>query len=226
MLTSGWAAHLSRGLGALSRHRPAEAVKFLQRALEKCPASRAQDLHRICFYLGIALHRVGYCQSAIKSWTTCQRLNKRGHSRKMLARYTNCYGMERQETAGADDWQAFYSIQAARYLLSKNKHTFATLAEQDMITDLIRDAWTVLSESDALAGMSGSDKISAFRNVHIVFPGSIRADQRTDGPIIAVNFQTKRKVGLSDRCLCGSGLPHILCCGRTPGREELFSGVF
>jgi hypothetical protein len=226
MLTSGWATHFNKGLGALSRHRPAEAVKHLQRALENCPASRAHDLHRICFYLGIALHRVGYCQSAIKSWTTCQRLNKRGHSRKMLARYTNCYGMERQESARADDWQAFYSIQAARYLLGKNKRTFSTLAEQDMITDLIRDAWSVLEGSESLAGKSSCERIAAFRGVHIVFPSAAKSEPRADGPIIAVNFQTKRKVGLNDRCSCGSGLPHILCCGRPPGREELLSGLF
>ncbi len=46
------------------------------------------------------------------------------------------------------------------------------------------------------------------------------------GPVIAVNFQTKKKVKLSDRCLCGSGLPYIICCGRTPGKEELMSGIF
>ncbi len=180
----------------------------------------------MCFYLGVALHRVGYSQSAIKSWTTCQRLNKRGHSRKMLARYTNCYGMKRQETPLADDWQAFYSIQAARYLLCKNKRTFSTLAEQDMITDLIRDAWMRLEASRALVGRSGYQKIAAFRNVRIVFPNMLLLEPRTDGPVISVNFQTKQRVGLSDRCACGSGLPHIACCGRTPGREELLSGLF
>ncbi|HTP58249.1 MAG TPA: hypothetical protein VMM82_04985, partial [Spirochaetia bacterium] len=68
-----WALHFDRGLGALARHRPAEAVKSFQRALEDCPASRPQDLYRICLYLGVALQRVGYGQSAIKSWTACQR---------------------------------------------------------------------------------------------------------------------------------------------------------
>ncbi len=61
-------------------------------------------------------------------------------------RFTNCYGMERQDTTEADDWQAFSSIQTARYLLGKNKRTFATLAEKDMIGDLIRDSWQELVE--------------------------------------------------------------------------------
>ena len=226
MLTSGWAAHFNRGLGSLAGHRPAEAVKSLQRALERCPASRAQDLYRVCFYLGVALQKVGYSQSAIKSWTTCQRLNKRGHTRKMLARITNCYGMERQRSTEADDWQAFYSIQVARYLLCKNKRTFSTLAEQDMIRDLIRDAWTSLKGSPGLEGQTGCEKMKAFRSVRIVFPTVVLGGAHADGPIISVNFQTKARVGLSDRCACGSGLPNFQCCGRTPGKEELLSGVF
>ena len=133
--------HYDKGLDALARHRPAEAVRSLQAALEDCPPSRSKDLYRICFYLGIALRASGIPQSAIKSWISCQRLNKRGHSRKMLSRFTNCYGMDPQDTSEADDWQAFSSIQTARYLLCKNKRTFSTLAEQDMIRDLIRDTW-------------------------------------------------------------------------------------
>jgi hypothetical protein len=226
MLTSGWTAHFSRGLASLSHHRPAEAVKSLQRALENCPASRSQDLHRVCLYLGVALQRVGYSQSAIKSWTTCLRLNKRGHTRKLLARFTNCYGMERQDSTEADDWQAFYSIQAARYLLGKNKRTFSTMAEQDMIGDLIHDAWEGIRESPEIRGKTGCEKMTAFRAVRIVFPSVMVAEPRNSGPIISVNFQTKRRVEFSDRCSCGSGLSYILCCGRTPGKEELLSGVF
>ena len=73
-----WALHYDRGLGSLARHRPAEAVKSLQTALEECPPSKSQDLYKICLYLGVALQRVGFPQSAIKSWISCQRLNKRG----------------------------------------------------------------------------------------------------------------------------------------------------
>ncbi len=226
MLTSGWSIHFDRGLESLSRHRPAAAVKSLQQALEKCPASHSHDLYKVCFYLGVALQRIGYSQSAIKSWTTCRRLNKRGHTRKMLARYTNCYCMERQGSAEADDWQAFYSIQAARYLMCKNKRTFSTPAERDMIGDLIRDAWAELGRAYELAGKSGCDKMAAFRSVHIVFPSAVFSEPHADGPIISVNFRTKQKVGLGDRCLCGSGLPYFQCCGRTPGKEELFTGVF
>jgi hypothetical protein len=221
-----WALHFNRGISALSHHRPEEAVKSLQKALEHCPPSRPHDLYRVCFYLGIALRRLGFSQSAIKSWMSCQRLNKRGHTRKMLSRFTNCYGMERQDSSEADDWQAFSSIQTARYLLGKNKRTFATLAEKDMIGDLIRDSWRELLSAGSLTEKSGCEKLELFRGVRIVFPSIVLSEPHAGGPVIAVNFQTKKKVGLSDRCLCGSGLPYILCCGRTPGKEELMSGIF
>jgi hypothetical protein len=144
----------------------------------------------------------------------------------MLARYTNCYGMERQDSTAADDWHAFYSIQAARYLLCKNKRVFSTLAEQDMIADLIRDAWKDLAGTSTLAGRTGCQKMEAFRSFRIVFPSVVAGEPHINGPIISVNFQTQQKVALGDRCPCGSGLPLFQCCARTPGKEELLSGVF
>jgi len=226
MLTYDWAIHFDKGLRSLARHRPGDGVKFLQKALEHCPPSRPRDLYRICFYLGIGLRRLGFPQSAIKSWISCQRLNKRGHTRKMLSRLTNCYGMERQGTTEDDDWQAFSSIQTARYLLGKNKRTFSTPAEQDMIGDLIRDNWDLVLRSGALEGKFGCDKLEAFRSVKIVFPSVVRMEPHVKDPVIAVNFQTHRRMRPQDRCLCGSGLAFVMCCGRTPGKEELLSGLF
>jgi len=226
MLTSSWSANYRRGLRALSRHRPAEAVRSLQGALEDCPTAHTQDLYHICFYLGVALRRTGYPQSGIKSWLSCQRLNKRGITRKMLARFTNCYGMDRQTSSAADDWHAFSSIQIARYLLCKHQRTFSTMAEQDMIKDLVLDAWAELRQSGGLEGKSGCEKIEAFRSIRIVFPSLVQFEPHINGPVINVNFQTKKRVALTDRCSCGSGLPFVLCCGRTPGKEELLSGHF
>jgi hypothetical protein len=226
MLKGTWHLHYDRGLGSLARHHPADAVKSLKSALEGCPPSRTRDLYQICLFLGVALRRMGFPQSAIKSWVSCQRLNKRGPARKMLSRYTNSYGMERQDSSDADDWQAFSSIQIARYLIAKNKRAFSTQAEHDMIVDLVRDSWTDLKASNDLSRLSSCEKIKAFRASRIVFPSIFPADRRSEGDVIAVNFQTKQRVGLEDRCSCGSGMPFMLCCGRTPGRDELLSGSF
>ncbi len=226
MANSAWLRFYGRGLTSLAHHRAAEAVKALQEALEQCPPSRTRDLYKICLFLGVALQRIGFPQSAIKSWISCQRLNKRGPARKMLSRYTNCYGMERQGSSDADDWQAFSSIQMARYLLGKNKRAFSTEAEHDMILDLVRDSWRELRSSVDMRGMSGCARLEAFRAMRIVFPVTLPAEPRMDDAIIAVNFQTKQRVGLADRCSCGSGMSFMLCCGRTPSREELMSGSF
>ena len=221
-----WSMYFDKGLGSLARHRPAQAIHFLQTAMEKCPASRSRELYRICLFLGVALRRMGFSQSAIKSWTSCQRLNKRGHTRKMLARLTNSYGMERRANAQEDDWQAFASIQTARYLAGKNKRTFSTLAEKDMISDLISDHWAEVRSSGELAGKSSCEKLGCFRRVSIVFPATGMQVPRTNQQVIGVNFQTRRKVELGERCMCGSGLPFALCCGRTPANEELLTGIF
>jgi hypothetical protein len=226
MQKSLWGIYFDKGLGSLARHQPAQAIHFLQMAMEKCPASHSRELYRICLFLGVALKRTGFCQSAIKSWISCQRLNKRGHTRKMLARLTNSYGMERRDNQQEDDWQAFASIQTARYLMGKNKRTFSTLAEKDMISDLIHDHWLVLSNSGELERRSSCEKLSYFRKVTIVFPTAGLPEQRPDSQVIGVNFQTQRKVEFDEKCLCGSGLPFVLCCGRTPANEELLSGIF
>ncbi len=125
-----------------------------------------------------------------------------------------------------DDWLAFSSIQTARYLMGKNKRTFSTMAEKDMIADLIHDHWIVLVSSGELEGKSSCDKLNFFRKVSIVFPTAGLGEPRLDSQVIGVNFQTQKKVELGDRCLCGSGLPFALCCGRTPANEELLTGIF
>jgi hypothetical protein len=215
-----------RGLGELSRHRPAQAVRFLQKALAACPPSRAADLYSIGFYLGVGLKRLGYSQSAIRSWLSCRRLHKRGHIARILARITNGYGMEKMACEELDDWAAFASVHLSRYLSSKNRHGFATEAERDMVTDLIRDHWQVLGGSGAMAGKDCTQKLELFRDMQIVFP-TVLAGEPLAGPgLIPVDFRAQRRIRPSDRCPCGSGLPHISCCGRVPGREELRSGGF
>jgi tetratricopeptide (TPR) repeat protein len=216
---------LDRGLCLLARHNPQEAVRYFENALRECPASRGADLYRICFYMGVALQRLGHPETAIKSWVSCQRLKKRGHIRKLLSRLTNPYGMEKQKRSELDDWKAFASVQLTRYLLSKNKRTFSTRAEQDMVVDLIRDYWDSLAKSGVLAGKSCAEKHAIFTRTQIVFP-TILIPQRVGEPVIPVNFHTQKRVNFTDRCYCGSGQPFHLCCGRTPGNEEVLSGIF
>jgi hypothetical protein len=219
-----WTMYLDRGLAFLARHDPQEAARLLEKALQECPPSRGSDLYRICFFLGIALRRMGHAETAIKSWVSCQRLRKRGPTRRLLSRLTNAYGMEKQARGELDDWKAFASIQLSRYLMGKNKRTFSTDAEKDMVVDLIRDHWVTLVKSGAIAGLDCPRKHALFTRTEIVFPAIVAPNGHQ--AVIAVNFQTRKKVGLADRCFCGSGMPFSLCCGRTPGCAEVLSGIF
>jgi hypothetical protein len=226
MLTRPCRTHYLKGLNALSHHSPQAAIHELQAALEACPVAKPRELYRICYYLGIALRRVGYPQCAVKSWASCQKLIKRGNIRKMLSRFTNCYGMDRKPSPEADDWQAFSAVQVSRYLLAKQRHTFSSEAEHDMILDLIQDAWRDFIRSRSLDGMTGSDKMEAFKAVNVMFPYIVLPEPKSNEHIISVNFKTKQKLTSTDRCACGSGLPFMMCCGRTPAREEVQTGIF
>jgi hypothetical protein len=222
---SVWKLQMHRGLELLSRHNPVKAAAYLEQALDACPAARSGDLHRICFYLGIALRRAGHSQTAIRSWISCSHLQKRGHSRRLLERLVNGYGMARQESEHSDDRQAFLAIQLARYLATRNKRAFSTPAERDMVTDLIRDYWRGLERSEALAGKSPCQKRELFRAMRIVFPTVVLPEQ-APGAVLAVNFRMQRKLFDTEHCFCGSGLPYASCCGRTVSWEELSRGSF
>jgi hypothetical protein len=220
-----WKLQMDRGLGMLSRHNPLEAVRCLQQALAACPPERGPDLHRICFYLGIALKRSGHSQTAIRSWLSCAQMKKRGHSRRMLERMVNGYGMARQASEGGDDWQAFLAIQLARYLATRNRRVFSTAAERDMVSDLMRDYWKDVERSGVLLGKDACQKRDYFRAMRIVFPTVVLPEIAT-GTLVAVDFRTQRRVQDSQTCFCGSGLPFAFCCGRTVSCEELTRGSF
>jgi hypothetical protein len=220
-----WKLQMDRGMGMLSRHNPLEAVRCLRRALAACPPERSADLHRICFYLGIALRRAGHSQTAIRSWLSCTHLKKRGYSRRLLERMVNGYGMARQASEGGDDWQAFLAIQLSRYLATRNKRVFSTAAERDMVSDLIRDYWRGVERSGTLVGKDPCLKRDYFRGMQIVFP-TVMLPENDPGTLIAVDFRTQRRIYDYQTCFCGSGMPYAFCCGRTLSYEELTHGSF
>jgi hypothetical protein len=222
---NAWKIQMDRGLAMLSRHDPLEAVRCLERALASCPPERGADLHRICFFLGIALRRAGRSQTAIRSWLSCTHLKKRGHSRRMFERMVNGYGMARQASEGDDDWQAFLAVQLSRYLATRSKRAFSTAAERDMVSDLLFDCWRGVVRSGLLAGKDPCQKRNYFRGMRIVFP-TVVLPEAVPGMLVAVDFRTKRRVFDGQTCFCGSGLPYAFCCGRTVSCEELTRGSF
>ncbi len=209
----------------LARHLPDKALTQFARAVDDCPACKARELANVLFYLGITLKKLGYCNSAIRFWISSYRLNKNKFAGQMIKRFANGYGFTREENHELDDKKAFFSVQLSRYLAKKHNGKFSTQAEADMIIDLLEDTWKRIREYGMLGGKSIEEKRRYFKETKIVFPFLLFTKKLGD-TIINVNFKKGTKVTQNDRCLCGSGLPYCICCGRTPSVEELINGIF
>ncbi len=218
-----WIVDFHRGIRYLSGHDPASAVVFLSRAVQNCPLSRPGELTRALYYLGIALRRIGYGSSAIRSWVSSQRMKKSKHIRALLDRFCNEYGMVKQDCEAQDDWQAFYSIQLLRYLRGFKKRTLSDRAERSMIGDIVREAWKELQASGVLDGRTPEEKYEIFQDTKIDFP--LFYYGRLKDPVVRVNFAEGRRCKPGDSCPCGSGLQYRCCCGRNPGEDELSIGL-
>jgi hypothetical protein len=212
-----WRMEEDLGLLELSRHRPRSALGHLANAVKGCPERRSRELARILFYLGVTMRKLGLTNPALRSWIAGQRLVKRGLAGKMLARYANEYGMERQVCSEADDWQAFSCVHLGRYLGARATGAFQSQAERHLVTELIRSHWDDLRNSHDLPAMGAAAKCALFRSCRVPFPSVVHA---YDHGAIPVDFVTGRRVGMDDRCVCGSGRAFRTCCGRIPGADE------
>jgi len=219
-----WDADFHRGIHALRRHEPALAVGHFSRAVRGCPVARSGELARLRYFLGMALQRLGFPHSAVRSWLAAPRAHKGRPPRALLQRFANDYGMAKQRSRELDDWQAFYSVQVMRYLRGFRKRALTSDAERCMLADIIREAWLSLLASGALAGKSAAQKSRLFQAARIDFP--LFYHEQVYDPVINVDFRSRERVCAESRCFCGSGLPFLACCGRTPGEEELSSGIF
>ncbi len=220
-----WCVELRRGLGLLAHHRPARALKSFRVARRLCPESRGRELADILYYEGISLYKLQMPGRAIRRWVESQRYAKGGYSRKMLERVANEYGMARQDTPEKDDRQAFVSIQLVRYLRQKKTRKLDTCAEEDMILDLIEEYWQALRRAGALDGKNVPQKLELFSDMVIVFP-YLEVPESLGGEKASRPDTTNYLVSADGRCACGSGLSFRLCCGRTPGADELSVGEF
>jgi hypothetical protein len=219
-----WTVDFHRGIRYLSGHDPNSAIVYFSRAVQGCPVNRSEELTKALYYLGVALKRIGYSNSAIRSWVTSLRMKKSRHIRALLERFCNEYGMAKQECKDQDDWQAFYSIQLTRYLRGFKKRTLSDRIERSMIVDIVREAWKRLQDSGALQGCTPEEKYEIFQNTMIDFP--LFYYGRLRDPVLRVNFSEGRRYKAQDPCPCGSGLPYCCCCGRNPAEEELSIGLF
>jgi hypothetical protein len=220
-----WHIAYVRGKTLLSRHDPEHALKYFEAALAKCPVDKAKDLGKILFFLGVTLQKLGMSSWALRSWSVARKLDKHNYSGKFLSRFANPYGMVKQGSRELDDLNAYYSVQLARYLSTKRSKKLGTDAEKDMIWDLISDGFRELRALREFESLASPEKLAIFKKHRLVFP-TFAASVPAGVESIPVDFTKKRKINFEDRCVCGSGAPYKLCCGRIPGMDELSDGVF
>ncbi len=217
-------ADLNRGIRLLSKHDPESAILYFSRALSDCPVSNSAELSKILYYMGIALKRLGLSNSAIRSWLSSLRVKRRKNTKRMLNRFSNSYGMAKQDSVEMDDWKAFYSIHLMRYMRGFNKSTLTSECERNCLKEIILAHWRKLVDSGVLTGRTPEEKSEIFKSTEIDFPLFFYG--HIDDTVIRVNFQAGRKLKAEDTCFCGSGLPFCACCGRILGEDELTFGLF
>ena len=205
-------------------HHFERALMHIPTARGRRSASLRRDLALLFYYFAVALRHAGLRNRSVASLVEAARLYKRGRTRAGLLHAVNGYGMARQSTEEQDDQQAFYGIQLAHYVRSKQSHQLGTRAEIDMVAELIDESWADLRRLD-LGSMSTAEKRRLFSDTMIVFPFiTVPRTLKTDD--LVVDFREGRRADPHDRCPCGSGLPVRLCHGRIPGIDEVIVGAF
>ena len=226
-------------LRELSRHRPDRALEPLRRAVENCPAIDKVGLSRRLYWLAVALLQLERTELAIKSLASAQKLRPRGVARDAYVRRVNVYGMPKRVTKELDDFWAFYSIHACKYLATRPGRKFAAATEKDLVTRTIASAWMELRRSGRLEGRDVEERLGLFKAAKISFPRPVglggrtfpATERATIGPgqpdtsscadPMKVDFKRGKRVKATDRCPCGSGLSYCQCCGRTLSPLEL-----
>lgn len=184
---SDWGIGMRSGLRLLKAHKVHDAVSCLQKAADTCPVEESDDLYTILYFLGAALKKSGMTSCAVKSWEAAKRLRPRSNAAHFVRRFTNGYGNLRGKNSIEDDWTAFYSIHLRRYLRGKRTGKLGSVAERDMILDLIRDAWAHTIDGIRLESLNVRQKLDLFKSVEIVFPFFTVPIER-DTPLIEVDF--------------------------------------
>ncbi len=145
---------LEKGKKNLFSHNAHEAMLELSQALELCGCNHTKELGEILFYLGIAFMKLGQATYAKRCWL-------------------NAFSVREAVGKGGDndpEWQLFLAVQMSRYLKRKPGFVFDTLAEGDMVHDLVLMTWQEISDLPELRTLSTDDRITYYFSLTIIFP--------------------------------------------------------
>ncbi len=217
-----WKIYFQQGKDQNSCENYEQAVKLLEAALEGCPDSDSSIAGNIIFEIGRSFFGLGMRGIAVKNMIAAVKMGiEEPHTKNMLNCLLNEYGMPAKSDKKLDDEAAFTAIHVMRYLYTKKSGRFGTLAERDMIFELVSDAWKDCCDRNDFSELNTREKIAKFREFVIFFPSLTVPDLTENKPenIRYVDFG-------NDLCACGSGLPYMWCCGRIKSIDELKNGLF
>ena len=170
MIDAEWRRSFVQACAYLEQHDHKSALHKFSEALKACPSNEYKSLGRIIFYTGVTLKKLGMNNCALKTWKSAMTIDKNGLSAKMFKRYSNDYGMPKQDDPEQDDYQAFLSIQTKKYLAGKNSGKFSTDAEKDMVNDLITESWMKIRDNPDVRNLDCERKLNLFYSEKIYFP--------------------------------------------------------
>lgn len=217
-----WRRQFHQGRRALRGHRNRRALDLLTAAAASCPAAQRAGLAATLRWLGFVCARLGRRGAALRCWVDAQRAHKQPGLARLIRTCSNDHGMPRQGHRLLDDWRAFHSLQLARYVRAKERVPLGA-AETDMLRDLLWGHFTELVRRGALRGRTAEQRRRLFAAMQVTFPLLLPAAAGTER-VVAADFLRRRRPVDGDPCVCGSGLPYVVCCGRIPTSDEIATG--
>lgn len=217
-----WRRQFHQGRRALRGHRNRRALDLLTAAAASCPAAQRAGLAATLRWLGFVCARLGRRGAALRCWVDAQRTHKQPGLARLIRTCSNDHGMPRQGHRLLDDWRAFHSLQLARYVRAKAGAPLGA-AETDMLRDLLWGHFTELVRRGALRGRTAEQRRRLFAAMQVTFPLLLPAAAGAER-VVAADFLRRRRPVDGDPCVCGSGLPYVVCCGRIPTSDELATG--
>jgi hypothetical protein len=143
---------IEQGKQELFEKRADTSMQTFREALIVCPPEDRMDMGEIFFFLGLAFRNLGHTEYALRSWENAAFIRDRG------------------EDAEGKDWRVFHTIQTSRYLIRKGTGQFDSLAESDMIHDLIKMTWYEIYDLEGLQHMGYYQRCDYYRSIQIAFP--------------------------------------------------------
>lgn len=153
---------LKEGKELLFSQKAHEAMNVFNNALEVCVCDNNIELGEILFYLGLAFKKIGHNVHAQRCWLNAFKIRDINNT----GNYQN------------DEWEIFHAIQLSRYLSYKMDFQFDTLAEGDMVHDLIKTIWLEICTLPQFNSMSSDERVNYYQTITIIFPEmNLKEDQ-------------------------------------------------